>query len=252
MYILKQFVSSMANPLTIALLVAAIGASLRYLGRIQVASRLLIAAALIAYLGSIRPVADVLLAPLENRYPPLQVADVPGNVRHVVVLGSGYYPREGLPVSAALDAAGLARIVEGIRLIRLLDSSQLIVFGGAPEGRPPTAEGYAQLARELGVSESSLVILDEPLNTGEEAQALVDAIGDEPFILVTSASHMPRAMQLMRRSGARPIPAPTGHLVLGSWYHSYRFFIPGSYSVRKTERALHEYLGLLALAVGID
>jgi hypothetical protein len=63
---------------------------------------------------------------------------------------------------------------------------------------------------------------------------------------------MPRAMQLMHRAGALPIPAPTGHRVLGSGYHSYRFFIPGSYNLRKTERAMHEYLGLLALTMEID
>jgi uncharacterized SAM-binding protein YcdF (DUF218 family) len=252
MYIIKKVIGAMANPLTIALLFVGIAALLRFRGHMRAASRLLIVAALIAYLGSIRPVADLLLAPLENRYPPLQDEEIPEDVRNVVVLGSGYYPREGLPVTAALDAAGLARIVEGVRLIRRLDSARLIVFGGAPQGRPPTAEGYARMARELGVSEATLMVLDEPLDTGEEAQAVFDVIGDEALILVTSASHMPRAMQLMHRAGALPIPAPTGHRVLGSGYHSYRFFIPGSYNLRKTERAMHEYLGLLALSVGID
>lgn len=252
MYIIKQLVGSLASPITIALLVAGIAALLRYRGHIRAASRLLITAALIAYLGSIRPVADILLAPLENRYPPLQDTELPAHVRNVVVLGSGYYPRAGLPVSAALDHAGLARIVEGVRLVRLLNSTRLIVSGGALEGRPPVAEGYARLARELGVSETTLVALDEPLNTGEEAQTVFDIIGDEPLILVTSASHMPRAMKLMLRAGARPIPAPTGHHVLGSGYRGFRSFIPGSYSLRKTERALHEYLGLLALTMGID
>lgn len=36
--------------------------------------------------------------------------------------------------------------------------------------------------------------LDLPKDTEEEAAAVKQAIGDAPFLLVTSASHLPRAM----------------------------------------------------------
>ena len=168
-----------------------------------------------------------------------------------MVLGSSYSPRDELPLTSAFGEAGLVRIVEGVRLIKRLGSVHLVVSGGAPPGRVASAAGYAELARELGVSDASLIVLDKPLDTGAEARAVVEAIGEEPFLLVTSAYHMPRAMKLMQRAGARPIPAPTGHQVMPSDDFWGRL-LPTSHGLRKTERAMHEYLGLVALAVGVD
>ncbi len=252
MYFMKQLVGTLANPLTIALLIAGAGAMCRVRGRNRIASWLLFSAAAIGYLGAIGPVGNALLGPLERWHSPLQEEQLLSGVRHVVVLGSGYSPRDELPVTSALDEAGLVRIVEGVRLIKRLDSVHLVVSGGAPPGRVASAAGYAELARELGVSDASLIVLDKSLDTGAEARAVVEAIGEEPFLLVTSAYHMPRAMTLMQRAGARPIPAPTGHHVIRSSDGYWRGFLPSSLGLHKTEHAMHEYLGLVALAVGLD
>ena len=213
---------------------------------------MLFSAAGIGYLGAIVPVGDALLGPLERWHSPLREDQLSPGVRHVVVLDGGYSPRDDLPVTSALSGASLVRIVEGIRLFKRLDSVHLVVSGGAPRGRAPSAAWYAELARELGVSDSSLIVLGQSLDTGGEARAVVAAIGEEPFLLVTSANHMPRAMKLMQRAGARPIPAPTGYHVVRSSYRGWRSFLPNSGGLSKTEDAMHEYLGLMALAAGID
>jgi hypothetical protein len=56
-------------------------------------------------------------------------------------------------------------------------------------------------------------------------------------------------MRLMQRVGAHPIPAPTGQRV-GAFPSTE--FRPTSAGMKSTELALHEYLGLAALAVGIS
>lgn len=43
--------------------------------------------------------------------------------------------------------------------------------------------------------------LDLPKDTEEEAAAVKQAIGDAPFLLVTSTSHLPRAMIFFSRKG---------------------------------------------------
>jgi len=252
MYFLKKLVSELANPLTITLLIAVAAAICRVRGRRRIAMWLLTFAAAIGYLGSIEPVGDALLGPLERWHSPLREEQLQPEVRHVVVLGSSYYPRRELPVTSAIDDAGLVRIVEGVRLVKRLDSIRLVVSGGAPSGRAASAAGYARLARELGISDASLIVLDEPLDTGAEASAVAKSIGKVPFLLVTSAYHMPRAMKLMQRAGARPIAVPTGHRANWPSARAWLDFLPGSVGLSKTERAMHEYLGLLALAVGID
>nr|MBA2405838.1 YdcF family protein [Bdellovibrionales bacterium] len=40
---------------------------------------------------------------------------------------------------------------------------------------------------------------------------------DKPFVLVTSALHMPRSMGLFLKAGYKPIPAPTAHLLTGEY-----------------------------------
>jgi uncharacterized SAM-binding protein YcdF (DUF218 family) len=63
---------------------------------------------------------------------------------------------------------------------------------------------------------------------------------------------MPRALWLMERRGTHPIPAPTGQRAHGWKYLGWRSFLPRGNSLANSERALHEYLGLAALALGFD
>ena len=200
----------------------------------------------IAYLGSITPVSGLLLQPLEHSFAPLREGEVPAQIKYIVVLGSGYSPSAGYPVTASLDREGLVRVVEGIRLQRLFSTARLVVSGGAPPGRDAPATGYALLARSLGVDPAALVVLDDALDTDDEARELVELIGAEPFILVTSAYHMRRAVHEMQRAGARPIAAPAGQLALPTSKPSMRRWLPSSSGVFGTERAVHEYLGLMA------
>jgi uncharacterized SAM-binding protein YcdF (DUF218 family) len=206
---------------------------------------------LFGYLCSIPLVGDALLSPLEREYQPLRPDQPPPRAGYVVVLGSGYAPHDGIPITAALDWDGLTRVVEGVRLARLLGPVKLVLSGGAPAGYLPPAVGYAELARGLGIPDPSLVVLSQGLNTAAESQAVAQLLGRAPFVLVTSAYHMPRAMRLMQRAGTSPIAAPTGQRVGGLGRPFYGLF-PSAGGLESTERALHEYLGLAALAVGLE
>lgn len=251
-YVLKKLIGALGGPLLLAILLGAAAAAARARGRRRIAFSFMVSAVVVGYLGSIERVGDALLDPLEHGYPSLSEDNPPPAVGYVVVLGSGYMPRSGLPVTAALDREGLVRIVEGVRLIRRLGVARLVVSGGAPSGHTPPAFGYAQLARELGVESSSIVLLSRALDTGSEAHDVVALLGSAPFILVTSASHMPRAIRLMKLAGAHPIPAPTGQQAGTAGGGAFDGWIPTSIGLRKSEQALHEYLGLAAMAAGVE
>jgi uncharacterized SAM-binding protein YcdF (DUF218 family) len=248
---LKHIVGSLAAPFTIALLLGAAAALCRLGGRRRGATWLAWSAVAVLYLGSLLGVGEALLAPLERAYPPL-AADAPlQNIDTIVVLGSSYTPHDSVPVTAALDADGLVRIVEGLRLAQRMPGVRLVVSGGAPSGYVPGAVGYAELARQMGVAETSLVLLRSPLDTAAEARAVAALLHGAPFVLVTSAYHMPRAVRLMQRAGQHPIPAPTGQRVGASPGKILHRWLPTSAGMRDTEIALHEYLGLAALALGM-
>jgi uncharacterized SAM-binding protein YcdF (DUF218 family) len=251
MLILKVIAGLLGNPLLIALLLAGVGVLLWRGSRERVARGFLAAGAAVAYLASTSLVGNAMIAPLENQYPTFNPTRAVG-VRDIVVLGSGYEPHDEIPVTGALDADGLARIVEGVRLARLYPDARLLVSGGAPPGFARPALGYAQMASELGVSPGALVIMDHALNTAQESRDVVALLGHAPFILVTSAYHMPRAMRLVQDAGGNPVAAPTGQ-ILRVQHVTGRFgLFPGSSGLRKTETALHEYWGLAAAALRID
>lgn len=251
MYALKQAVGVLILPSTVALVLIVVSGLILLRGRRRAAAYLFSCGALLAYLSSIPLVGNALLAPLERTYAGFSDEVPIPPAEFVVVLGSSYWPRNGVPITAALDREALMRIVEGIRLARKLPGVTLIVSGGAPEGSVPTALGYEELALQLGVDRSVLIVLDAPLDTTAEARAVAAHTGQAPFLLVTAASHMPRAMRRMEAAGARPIAAPTGQLTsVLRW--SWRDFLPTSAGLLKSERAIHEYVGLLALTVGID
>jgi uncharacterized SAM-binding protein YcdF (DUF218 family) len=251
-HLLKAVAAVLASPLLLALLVTLAAVGLRLAGRIRVSRLLLIGAACLAYLASIPLVGQALLRPLETRYPP--IAGDPPVVGYVVVLGSGYAPHDGVPVTAALDEDGLVRGVEAVRLARALPGSRLLVSGGGASGADerPTAQGYARLARAMGIAQEAIILSDRPLDTEAEAREVRQLLGSSPFLLVTSAYHMPRAMLLMRQAGAHPIAAPTGQHAYGRVRIEWRAFLPGASGLHDTERALHEYLGLAAIAIGLD
>jgi uncharacterized SAM-binding protein YcdF (DUF218 family) len=251
MYWIKQTVGALTAPVSIALLIGLLAGICRLAGRRRLSVWLWSGAAGIAYLSALDPVGDALLGPLERVYAPLRDERLTSAVKYVVVLGSSYDPRYGIPVTGALDADGLARIVEGVRLVAMTNGAFLVVSGGAPGQKPRPAEGYKRLARSLGVDPARIVVLDQALDTGDEARAVAARIGPAPFVLVTSAYHMPRAMRLMARAGTRAIPAPTGQQTGISPGFGWHDLLPGSQGLGKTERALHEYIGLVALGAGI-
>ena len=251
MMLLREITGVLAEPLVMALLLAAVALVCRITSRQRTGRILLICAVLLAYLSSIPLVGRGLLRPLEMRYAPLRGDRAPP-AGYIVVLGSGYEPHDGIPVGAALDHDGLVRIVEAVRLARMLPGARLVVSGGAVSGEVPAARGYALLAEALGIPRQSIIVSDQALDTRDEARAVARLLGRSAFLLVTSACHMPRAMWAMRQAGTEPIAAPTGQRGFGAVRLAWRDFLPGSAGLGDTERALHEYLGLAAIASGLE
>ncbi len=248
---IKAMVAILTQPLLIATCVLLIAAMLRALGRRIWATRAALVAAVIVYLGALSPVADLLLGPLERSYPPLSAGANVGAPMFVVVLGSGFYPRDHVPITAEFDDEGLPRIVEGVRLARRYNIP-LIVSGGKSAGTASPALGYAQLAREIGIDGNLLLISAEGTDTHEEALAIARLVGRNPILVVTSASHMRRAMTLLRQEGVNSLAAPTAQHVFPMARIGLRRFLPSVDALRKTQMALHEYAGLLANRLGWD
>lgn len=248
MFLLKKIVGLLCMPLSVAGLLLFAGLVLLWFGKDRKpAGVLLLLGTMFAVGFASSPVADRLLTPLERRYEPVTSVRGLEDVRYVVVLGGGHRSDPRLSATMQLSDASLARLVEGIRLHRQLSESVLVFTGGAIFDAFSHAQVMAEAAGELGEL-NPRILLDQPRDTAEEMLALREVIAaDEPFLLVTSASHMPRSVALAQAAGLAPIPAPTDFLIKRSLErerHPGDFF-PSAGALRRSERAVYEYLGLI-------
>ncbi|MBN1141343.1 MAG: envelope biogenesis factor ElyC [Deltaproteobacteria bacterium] len=248
MFLLKKVVSAFLMPLPLCLLLALSGFALLRFGKRPRLGKLLLSGALLLLLAfSLAPVSDRLLGPLESRYPVFDAGALPPGspeIGFVVVLGEGYGCYENQPPTSRVHRGGLVRLAEGIRIQRLLPGAKLIVSGGfSGKNSFSNARVLADLAVALGVPEADILLEGKSLDTEGEARLIRPLVGDTPFVLVTAASHLPRAMGLFAKQGMAPIPAPTDHLVKKRPFSLWTL-VPTARELHKTEMAFHEYLGI--------
>jgi len=126
-----------------------------------------------------------------------------------------------------------------------MNPSAKIIFTGAAAGNNPRSSAgvAAEVAETLGVPRDKIVTLDSPRDTHHEAIAVKHLLGDKPFILVTSANHLPRALQFFAEQHLSPIPAPANQLAIHSPLNGWERAIPSPYWLSHSERAWYEGLG---------
>jgi uncharacterized SAM-binding protein YcdF (DUF218 family) len=196
---------------------------------------------------SVNPVADALLAPLENAWKPFDAAIVDSSqFDAVVVLGGGIIdrsPEENF--GASLGADPTKRIIYGIRLAKV--TGKPLVFSGGRTFSGPDVESEADAARRFldkNAPGMEARFEDKSRNTRENARFVHDSLGIKRAILVTSAYHMSRAVFAFRNSGISVLAAPCDYKSNRSAYH-INDFLPSLGAFSNSWRAIHEYLGLL-------
>jgi len=242
MFLLKKIVSRFIFPLPLSIELLFLGLLLLWFTRRQRAGKILVTCGVLLLLGlSNGPTSDALLRPLEQRYPPLVVSQTEtrvANVKFIVILG-GFGDRDpDVSITSHISPDQMVRLIEGVSLHREIPGSKLILSGGSD-----CAEGMEQIAEALGVSADDTQRLAEPRDTEEESRQIAPIVGSQRFILVTSASHMPRAMGLFRKRGMQPIAAPTDFLTPRHTTEIDDVF-PDAYKLYKSQVAFYEYLGL--------
>ncbi|MGQ9654581.1 MAG: ElyC/SanA/YdcF family protein [Thermodesulfobacteriota bacterium] len=247
MFWLKKVIGPSLLPVSLFLEVMLLGLALIWLTSRRRAGRAIVSLGFVGLtLMGYGAFSDMLLRPLESEYAPLQSLDAASQVRWIVVLGGGAVADPKLPVTSQLSHSSIVRLVEGIRLQRMLPGSRMILSGGGQFDSRPSADVMAQFAKIMGLSEEEILLERTSKDTADEARLIKEIVGQERFVLVTSASHMRRSMALFERLGMRPIPAPTGHLVrdkVGGKTNPGSFF-PNADGLLKAQTALYEYLGI--------
>ena len=190
--------------------------------------------------------ASISLLPLESRYPFPSFAKLQEQgVRQVVVLTGGGYDDHGEILSGAFPPASIYRFLGGLELcVRLSPECRVVFSGSAGAGKDfiTTAKTMKSLA---GLLSPRWPAEAEALSgtTAEHPRNVRPLLKSEPFALVTSAYHLPRAMLSFRRAGLHPVPYPVNFIA--SSHYRWADFIPSFESFNRLNLALREYVGLL-------
>ncbi|GAA0857471.1 hypothetical protein GCM10009114_23410 [Aliiglaciecola litoralis] len=133
--------------------------------------------------------------------------------------------------------------MEALRILQFNPQAKIVTSGNV--GREAFSNAYMtkQLLIALGVSENRIIQVEKSKDTAEEAQNLRQTLDRKPFALVTSATHMKRAVTLFKQQGLEPTPAPTEHLVRESDYPNMGYYVLNAKSIYHFERWWYEWMG---------
>jgi uncharacterized SAM-binding protein YcdF (DUF218 family) len=207
---------------------------------------------LLLYALSLKPVANLVMYPLEARYASPPEGSL--SLDLVAVLGGGMYPCGGLRPVAELREHSYSRFRRGVEVFKASGAGTLIFSGGNPDGGcEAEAALMKQMAISLGIPAETIIAETGSRNTKENAAAVARLLPpgqDRRIGLVTSAVHMPRSVAVFRAhfpdDTIIPVPALSMYYPMG-W--DIRAVIPSVCNLEQSTVALHEWIGMAWYAV---
>lgn len=185
---------------------------------------------------------------LENRFPQ---PELPDRIAGIVVLGGAFDTRvartRGEP---ELNEAG-DRVTAALALAHRYPQAKVLFSGGVAavlEDDIPETDAASAFFTAQGLDPARLLLDGRARDTYENAvysKALADPKPSETWLLVTSASHMPRAVGCFRVAGFDVTPYPVDYRTPSGT----AVWRPSSTTTRNLEKvhfAIREYLGLVA------
>ncbi|MBD8890122.1 YdcF family protein [Roseibium litorale] len=246
-YLLSKIGFFLIQPSNALVALGIIGVALTWTRWIRFGRWLGFLAVLFLGIAGLSPAANILILPLEERFPRPQTL---GKIDGIIVLGGAFdttvMAGRGEPAltSAAerlTSIAALARQIPDVPVIHTGGAGG-ILFKGVSE-----AEGAKVLLEDFGVSSDRIILEDKSRSTFENARFTRNLIRPEPeqrWLFVTSAYHMPRAVGVFRAEGwTGLVPYPVDYRTRG-WADAGLVFSGVSIGLRRFDIAFKEWVGL--------
>lgn len=197
-------------------------------------------------IATLSPLGNMLLTPLEQRFPEGQYPAHP--ISGIIVLGGSYDAVSHSYLSTIVlqeDTEPMAVMVE---LARRYPEAKIIFTGGTELSTPGPSE--ASIVEEyfvsFGIAPERIVTEGNSQTTEENARYTADLMhptAQSHWMLVTSGYQMPRAVGAFRKAGFNVSAFPAGLRTHG-WEDIWRVESTGTDNLRRIDIALHEWLGL--------
>ncbi len=247
-FVLSKIVGFFAQPSNILIALGLVGALLMATRFARAGRQFAVASIVLLAVFGLSPLANVLILPLEQRFPPWDTDR--GAPHGIVILGGSFDTvvsgaRGEIALTDAAErltvVADLARRYPAARIVFAGGSGQL-VFQGANE-----SDLALRLFQSFGIAADRITLENRSRDTTENARfskALALPQPGERWLLVTSAYHMPRAVGIFRKEGFAVEAYPVDWRTRG-WSDIARPFATLGEGLRRSDIAVREWVGLL-------
>ena len=201
------------------------------------------------------PASDALLRPLENVIPKMEVGKLAEDqIGGIIILGGAIEGGEIAIDRGEISIGSSAeRVTKAFELIRKYPDLPFIFSGFSGRISPSglsEADAFKQLIQEQGLAGRSGHYENQSRNTYENVVFMKPMIAEieqgktgKPWILITSASHMYRSVNIFQKQGLEIIPVPVDYQTSNSLQWTRFDLVDGAQNWNKL---IHEIIGLFA------
>ena len=200
-------------------------------------------------LAAFSPLGNLLLYPLESRFPPWDPSR--GAPDGIIVLGGSVDTDLSAAHNTPVVPRAADRLFAAAELARRFPNARVVFTGGSANlvlGAAREADYSAPILENLGIPKDRLILERNSRNTYENAiftKQLVQPKPGERWLLVTSAFHMPRSVGIFRKVGFDVEAYPVDWR-MGGRDDLFSFTNYGTEGLSRTDVAAREWIGLVA------
>jgi uncharacterized SAM-binding protein YcdF (DUF218 family) len=247
-FVLSKTVGFLAVPSNAIMLIIILGLLLWPTRYGRSGKRLTVIGTLLLLIAGVSPIGTALLVPLENRFPQWNATGPEPD--GIVVLGGGVFNSYVSAWRQQLTEGGsVGRLLAAIDLARRYPAPRIVFSGGSPglmSSRIREADFATRFLERYGVERDRILVDRNARDTRENAvnaKRLADPQPGQRWVLVTSAEHMPRAVESFRAAGF-PVEAYPVEYRTAGWRDLVD--LPGSLfgGLDNLNLAVHEWEGL--------
>ena len=214
----------------------------------RIGKRIVVGGIFLLLIAGASPLGTALLLPLENRFPRWDASH--GAPTGLIVLGGVISPEVSVQRGEVSLGGAAERLLAAVELYRRYPTARIVFTGGNSNvvyGGLPESDMAARFLESLGVPRDHMELDNGARNTMENAvnaKRLAAPKPGERWLLITSASHMPRAMGLFREAGF-PVEAYPVDWQTGGWgdITTQSFSLLGGFV--RLDSAVHEWIALI-------
>lgn len=179
--------------------------------------------------------------------------DIDSSINTAILLGGGvFHDKETDKIKYGRNADRYLSVLEPYRNGKI---QRIVVSGGPANYLEPWAK-ESEIIKGLylmcEIPNEDVLIEDESLNTYQNARnskAILDSLGEDRFLLITSSMHMRRALACFEKQGIQVQPYAAAKTVgIRRWEIDY-LLVPSIGNFGKWGALIHEWIGFLSYKV---